>query len=255
MLSDDYSRDIIFHRVLVDGKPFVLPLNRDQLHGLDIKFFGADPNILEVDINTKLFNSKVIKTRVKTLASIIKDNGGRVRIYTTIGIDNDKFGIQYIKPDLSGEKFKYLDRPSTYTELEPHYFKIDFSKGELRALRTLEKIVGLSMSFCTQPRFRDFRFIMNGIDGNGRFYGWEHKEMICAFGRKFFTKEELFSPNKYTTTKTNYGFEQVVIENNEGVFNLEKANNLWTLFSFYIPFNVDLGKFNDIFSDINSFYI
>lgn len=157
---------------------------------------------------------------------------------------------------MNGEKFKYLDRIPSYTELEPHYFEVDFSKGETEALRILEKVVGLSMSFATQPSFKDFLFIVKGIDQSGKYHDWEHQGMICGFnGRKFFMDTELFSPRKYTTTKDTYEYNQVVIKSMEGIFNLERANKLWSIYSFYIPFNVDRHDFNEIFNVRNSFYL
>ena len=254
--SKEPTKDLIFHKVIVDGHPFVLKLHREQLNGLNIKYFGQNPALNNFDF--KLVNKKAIMKRVKTLASIIRLNGRKVRLYTAIGVDSDKHGIQYISPDTSGLHYQHLDRPLGYTVLEPHYFEVDFDKGELQALRTLEKVVGLSMSFGNQPApaVRDYLFIMKGIDQvTGEYYDWQHQGMISAFnGRRFFTYSELFSPAaKQVTTSPRYEFQRVDINYMEGMFNLKEANKDWSIFSFYIPFFAGKG-INDIFNDRNSFY-
>jgi hypothetical protein len=257
LTSNDYETELVFHRVSVDGVPVRIKINRDDLLGFDIKIWGASPHLSKSDFNLKLLDSNLIKTRVKTLASIIKDNGGKVRLYTTISINNDANGIQYVKPDINNEKFKYLDRPPGYTSQAPHYFEVDLS-DKTASLRTLEKIIGLTLGFSTQPgpNIKDFLFIMKGVDPtSGEFYTWAHQEMICAFdGRKFYDIDELYSPSQYVISKPNYGYEKVDIYDFEGTFNLDRANNLWSLFKIFIPFSVDQRDFFTYFSFDNSLF-
>ena len=101
---------------------------------------------------------------------------------------------------------------------------------------------------------RDFLFIVMGVNEKGEFLDWDHDTMICAFiGRKFFTREELLSPEKYIVKDSHHGYERVVeINDVVGMFNLKRANVLWTLLSLYHPFTT--ANFLTHFRLANSFY-
>ncbi|KKL80094.1 hypothetical protein LCGC14_2008260, partial [marine sediment metagenome] len=255
LLSDKSHDEITFSKVMVDNSPFILNLKREQLLGIDIKYFGSlSRSPFASLIKPRLVNRLITMAKVKELSSIIKENGEKVRLYTTIGIDKGSSGIQYIKPDAAGEHFIYLDRTSSQSE--PHYYEVDFSKGELQALRILEKVVSLSMSYSIPNFFKDFLFIMKGVDENGDYYDYTHTGMICAFnGQRFFTDNELFSQERYEPIGSpDYEYYQVTINSMEGVFNLEDANIGWLEYTFYIPYNVDRGELDGPFSGENSYY-
>jgi len=183
-----------------------------------------------LDLTTQLkdvLNEIVIRTRVRTLRSIIKDNGGKVRIFTTVDILGK--GIHYTRISETSDVMKYLPRLGTKVR---SYVDIDLANPDSNDL--LRKVVKLSMSYVPpsgRGLYRRFGFgLIDQSTGN----------LICLLNGDRFLKEDEIYSIPYPVARHDIHYD--VIDNSDfvGVFSIDKANTLWQLYNAFFPY--DLSK-------------
>lgn len=233
----DFNTDdtvINFPRSLLDGKP--------------ISILGEIKKTYGYTFNEKnVINDRAIKGRVKTLKSVIAQNGGKARVFLTAN-DVDS-GHHYIRvsPSYSGSKyFKILPGKGTKTA---SYVDIDLSSSQSEKL--LAGLAKISMSYVSRGgSLRRFGLLIKEEGSNPIFEKDYDTEMICMVsGDTFLSANEIFSQGESETGRHVY-YDSVLIRKEVGSFDITRANNLWNIYSLYMPYNLqtDFDGLINIFS-------
>jgi len=234
IIGKDYCKEIELRKF---GIKFYL--TKDDFIGKDIKIFRAlktTPSCLNIDT----INKKVIETRSKTLTSIIKQNGGKVRLFFGVSF-SDTEGVQYVRKSDSTNVRNTLYRiyPQKGITQVSH---IDIDLNDPNAHGILRAVAKLSLTYFPGANFRTPFFTMSKL-------GTDYRRVICAFDhRKFYSISEIFSPMQASYADSYTAYERVNIIGTEGVFDINKANRLWNVFEYFYPysFKTDLNLIPDM---------
>ncbi|MBA7685586.1 hypothetical protein ES703_94011 [subsurface metagenome] len=221
---------------------FKIPLTKDHFAGRDIKTFRDLKSPPDFDFD--LLNERVIKVRADLFRAIIEQNGGKVRIFFAMNIEG--VGIQYMKKSTSNNprntQFPYVPWLGMDTA---SYIDIDIN-NDPQAYDIIRDIAKISLVYQPGASFKTPFFI---IKEWGLHVDENYNKMICAFDyRKFYSKEEIYSVNYDYTSDSYTRFSMVTIEDVEGVFNLDRANDLWSIYQMFYPYSAkdDLDRIPDL---------
>jgi len=65
-------------------------------------------------------------------------------------------------------------------------------------------------------------------------------KIIGAFDQnRFFDYDELYSHDTYIVAGHEYHYQEIDLNGREGVLDIQKANDLWDLYSDFFPLNLD----------------
>lgn len=238
--GDSYGDWITFYNVEVNGLPVKFYLTRDIFYGKEILTFGDrlfhnNKKMTYQDLDIRGRNKEAINARVDTLRQVIKNNGGKVKIYVAqnFGIDYG-YGYQYIFSNgISDDKIP----TKSPTSDDARCFVIDFTLNEhgkpvdTLANSKLEFLVSLSMTFSQPSHDRifasDFLFDMKDFNSD-----YKSENSICLFDRHgFYSANDIHSYVKFSELKSR--FRSLTVEN--VVFNgrsssyseLDRETGMW----------------------------
>ena len=159
-----------------------------------------------------------------TLEKIIRENGGKARIFTTVDIMGK--GIHYTRIGDSYPTFL----PKLGLDIRSHV-DIDLEDANSQAL--LRKLVKLTLSFSYSPSggYRRFGFVVNSLSTN--------KPICLLNGDRFLDINEIYSLD-FTINKDNIIYDNMDISEFFGVFDIKGKNNEWQKYNAYFPY--DLSK-------------
>lgn len=197
--DNKYCKVITFDKVLYEGRPVKIALNKDDFNGKDIMIWRTIKH-RNVDISS-LFdfykqNKEVIRRKSSTLKEIIKDNGGKVRIYVAHNHGPDK-GYHFLA-DKSFEKYlpsrQALEAPYQGFTLDANRFDLDLADSDID--KKIEYIIAFSLCYEKMTHADDMFFMTrNEIEEGGKEVPiWLYDSFICAFDRhRFYTPDEIYS--------------------------------------------------------------
>ena len=223
-----HERKIIFNTVIVNGEPLSIQLSKDKFADKEIFFWRSGPthqdsndgtsiDFKKSDIPYQVLNQGAILNRVEVLRKIIKEAGGKVKIYVapnlcekTIKGNLKQIGYQY-----AYDVFTRLIPPSIDGN-DARHFTIDLT-SESRAEKDtnnmkLKYIVALSMTYepsqSARKDIQDYLFIVKSYEINKMKVTYETDSAICIFDSyRFYKLEEIFSAQegiqKYRPIKLN----------------------------------------------------
>jgi hypothetical protein len=240
--GNDYLAEITLHKFGIK-----IPLTKDHFAGKDIKIFRdlkSPPSGFEFG----LLNDRVIDNRAKILKTIVEQNGDKVRVF--IGMNIENVGIQYIKKATQDNprntQFPYVPWLGLTTA---SYIDIDLS-NDPQAYNILRDIAKISLLYQPGVSYKTPFFIMKKW---GVLVEENYNKMICAFDyRKFYSKDEIYSTYYDYTSDSYTRFSKVTIDNVEGVFNLDRTNDLWGLNQIFYPYSAK-NNLEEI-PDLNNYF-
>jgi hypothetical protein len=188
------------------------------------------------DYNTQIkdiLNEALIKSRMSTLEGIIRDNGGKVRIFTTIDIMGKGIHLTRISETSSYN----VPVPKLGTQVRS-YIDIDLTSENSQEL--LRKVVKLSLSYTPlsgQKLYRRYGFLISSLSTGSP---------ICLLnGDRFLKIEEIHSVD-YPLRRHDIYYDTIDISHFFGAFDIDQANEDWQASNVYFPY--DLSKENLDFS-------
>lgn len=238
---DSYGDWITFYNVEVNGLPVKFYLTRDIFYGKEILTFGNrlfynNKKMTYQDLDIRGRNKEAIKMRMDTVRKIIKDNGGKVKIYVAqnFGVDYG-YGYQYIFSNgISDDKIP----TKSPTSNDARCFVIDFTLNEHGkpvdplANSKLEFLVSLSMTFSQPSHDRifasDYLFDMKDFNSD-----YKSENSICLFDRRgFYSANDIHSYVKFSELKDvrfkSLSVKNVVFNGKDASFSeLDKETGIW----------------------------
>lgn len=197
--GNKYCKVIIFDKILYESEPVEIALNKDDFNGKDIiiwRIFKHGEEYMSSLFNFYEQNKEVIKRKSSILKEIIKDNGGKVRIYVAENHGPDK-GYHFLA---GNDKVAYIP-PRQALEAPYQKFTSDANRFDLDSTdpyidEKIEYIIAFSL--CYEKKYqRDYMFFMTQdeikVDGKDVPI-WFYDSFICAFDRhRFYKPSEIYS--------------------------------------------------------------
>lgn len=179
-------------------------------------------------------NNNFIKSKTFFLIIVnIRDNGGKVRLFTIVDVMGK--GIHYTRIEPSSDQ--RLGVPKLGLKVRSH---IDIDLNDANSQKLLRKVVKLTLSYMPpigRGLYKKFGFVLSSLStGNP----------ICLLsGDRFLKMEEIYSID-YMTTDDDIIYDNIDITEFSGIFDIINANKKWQRYNKYYPYslsNEDLELF------------